>query len=86
MTTAPIIAELNKVLSFHSSHIEQSLTATEEKSSQLSRQNLLDFRPMRSITFPRLSRACKLDPMFRVSVSDYFSTLSADRLQQAGMG
>jgi hypothetical protein len=37
-------------------------------------KNLLDFRPMRSITFPRLPRARKLDPMFRVCQRLFFNT------------
>jgi hypothetical protein len=42
-----------------------------------SSKNLLDFRRTRSLTLPRFPRAGKLDPVFRVFVSDYFSILSA---------
>ena len=40
-------------------------------------KNLLDFRRTRSLTFPQLSRARKLDPMFRVFVSDFIEDVKA---------
>jgi hypothetical protein len=56
--------------SLRSVHIRRHRSPTHGIIAVLAGKNLLDFRRTRSLAFPRLRRGRKLDPMFRVFVSD----------------
>jgi hypothetical protein len=63
--------------SLRSVNIRRHRSPTRGIIARFSSKSLLDFRRTRSLRSPRFSRARKLNPVFRVFVSDYFSILSA---------